>query len=93
MIAIVFSDSAYGNVKRDQIQRFDGRLVASELTNPDLVKMAESFGVAGYRANGPVELKAALRHAIRQSAPALIEVPVPDLPSPWGFIGLPKARG
>jgi thiamine pyrophosphate-dependent acetolactate synthase large subunit-like protein len=42
-----------------------------------MVKMAESFGVAAYRAEGVDEFRVALRDALDANAPALIEVPVP----------------
>ncbi len=45
-MAVVFSDGAYGNVKRIQQQAFNNRTIASDLHNPDFVKLAESFGIA-----------------------------------------------
>ncbi len=45
VVTLVFNNNAYGNVRRDQRERFDGRVVASDLVNPDFVKLAESFGV------------------------------------------------
>lgn len=92
VIAIVFSDGAYGNVKRDQMRHLHGRLVGSEFENPDFMKLADSFGIAGYRATSPEKLGSALKQAMQQAGPALIEMPVPELPSPWPFIGLPRAR-
>ena len=52
-IAVVFNDNAYGNVLRDQVNRFDGRVVGAELHNPDFVKLAEAYGVKGIRAEAP----------------------------------------
>ena len=43
-VVVVFNDSAFGNVRRDQTDRFNGRIYGSELHNPDFVKLAESFG-------------------------------------------------
>ena len=45
VVALVFNDNAYGNVKRIQQTNYEGRTVASDLTNPDFVKLAESFGM------------------------------------------------
>jgi|GEM_PF-3513817 len=39
-----------------------------------MLKLAESFNVAGYRVNSPVELKSVLAKAIDDDVPALIEV-------------------
>jgi acetolactate synthase-1/2/3 large subunit len=94
LTAIVFADGAFGNVRRIQQERFGNRLIASDLANPDFVRFAESFGAAGERARTPEELRAALRRAFaRRDGPALIEVPIGPLPSPWEFIFLPRVRG
>src|SRR6201999_891650 len=45
-VAVVFSDGAYGNVKRIQQLAYKGRTIASDLHNPDFVKLGESFGIA-----------------------------------------------
>jgi acetolactate synthase I/II/III large subunit len=82
-VAIVFNDSAYGNVRRIQQVSFDGRTIASHLANPDYVKLAESFGVMGRRAASPEALRAQLREAIAADEPTLIEVPVEQMPDPW----------
>ena len=53
VVTLVFNNNAYGNVRRDQRERFDGRVVASDLVNPDFVKLAESFGVAAASVKSP----------------------------------------
>jgi acetolactate synthase-1/2/3 large subunit len=93
LVAVVFNDGAFGNVRRIQQERFGNRLIASDLTNPDFIKYAESFGAAGRRARTPEELGAALRLAFARSEPTLIEVPVGPFPSPWEFIHMPAVRG
>lgn len=94
VVAVVFNDGAYGNVRTFQRQNFGGRLIASELRNPDFVKLAESFGAQGLRATTPEALRAALRRGFATTeGPTLIEVPVGELPSPWEFIMLPRVRG
>ena len=94
LVAIVFNDGAYGNVRRTQQERFGNRMIASDLSNPDFVRLADSFGVAGEQARNPEELRMALNRGFkRRDAPTLIEVPVPALPSPWEFIHLPRVRG
>jgi acetolactate synthase-1/2/3 large subunit len=94
LTAIVFADSAFGNVRRIQEERFGNRLIGSDLTNPDFVRFAESFGATGERARSPEELRGALKRAFaRRDGPTLIEVPTGPLPSPWEFIFLPRVRG
>ena len=86
VVAIVFADGAFGNVRRMQEELYDGRTIASDLQNPDFVKMAESFGCAAYRAESPDELAKVLPNAFKQSGPAVIEVPFPKTPDPWPII-------
>jgi acetolactate synthase-1/2/3 large subunit len=94
LVAIVFSDGAFGNVRRIQQERYGNRLIASDLANPDFVRLAESFGAAAERARKPDELRASLRRAFkRRDSPTLIEVPVGAFPSPWEFIHMPRVRG
>lgn len=93
VVCVVFNDGAFGNVKAFQKQNFGGRTIASDLRNPDFVRLAESFGAQGLRAGTPEELRAALRRGFAHSeGPTLIEVPMPEVPSPWEFIMLGKVR-
>lgn len=88
VVAIVFNNNAYGNVLRDQKQTYSGRYIGSDLTNPDFIKLSESFGVKSYRATSTSELKAMLAEALELNAPVLIEVPIEkgSEVSPWPFI-------
>ncbi len=82
-IAIVFNDNAYGNVRRIQQTSFDGRTIASDLHNPDYVKLAEAFGVTGRRAMSPQASQTELHGSNKGDEPTLIEVPVEQMPDPW----------
>lgn len=87
-ITLVFNDSAYGNVRRIQNVQFDGRTIASDLHNPDYVKLAEAFGVTGRRATSPEALGTQLRESIKDNEPTLIEIPVEAMPDPWKALNL-----
>lgn len=88
VVSIVFNNNAYGNVRRDQNTVFEGRLIGSELVNPDFVALAKSFGVWSKRVESAADLQAAITAALAQNAPALIEVPVEtgSETSPWDFL-------
>jgi acetolactate synthase I/II/III large subunit len=86
VVSIVFNDGAFGNVKRTQEQAFAGRLIASELVNPDFVALARSFGIDAERVDTPAELEGALRTALAGRAPALIEVRVGQMSNVWPVI-------
>lgn len=92
LVAVVFSDGAYGNVKRIQQQNYNNRTIATDLKNPDFVKMAESFGVEGMRAKSPAELKTTIEKAFTRKAPVLIDAPVGEMPDPWKHVMLGRVR-
>ncbi len=92
VVAIIFNDQAFGNVRRIQKQDYGNRLIASDLHNPDFQRLAESFGALGLRAKSPEELRQAIRQGFDHKGPVLIEVPVGELPDPWPIINLPRVR-
>ncbi len=92
LVAIVFNDNAFGNVRRIQQVRFNDHTIGSDLLNPDLVKLSELFGVPASRATNPAELRSTLDRALASNAPHLIEVPMPptlDLPQQFPMEPLP----
>ena len=94
LTVVVFNDGAFGNVRRTQEEQFGNRLIASDLSNPDFVRYAQSFGAEAERARTPQQLRAALKRAFkRRDTPTLIEVPVGPMPSPWEFLHMPRIRG
>jgi len=93
VVVVVFDNGAFGNVKRIQQERYGNRLIASDLQNPDFGKLADSFGVASFKAGDAKQLEAALYKAFALNAPALVWVPHGDVPSPWDMIMMPKVRG
>jgi acetolactate synthase-1/2/3 large subunit len=88
VVALVFNNNAYGNVLRDQTNFYKGRILASELVNPDFVKLGEAYGARAARVHSPGELKATLEKAFGEDAPWLIEIPVRpgDEATPWPYI-------
>lgn len=88
VVTLVFNNNAYGNVRRDQVQEFGGRVVASDLVNPDFVKLADSFGIKAARVTAPDRFRPALEKALADGGPYLIviEVPKDSETSPWAFI-------
>lgn len=96
LIVLLFNNSAFGNVRRDQMQFFDGNVVGSELTNPDFIKLAESFGATAYRSASPADFKGLLEQAILDSktGPVVIEIPCEkgSETSVWEFL-MPAGYG
>ena len=96
VILLIFNNNAYGNVRRDQINFFEGNVIGSELHNPDFVKLAESFGAEASRANSFEEFREQLTIAVEKSqdGPVVIEIPCEtgtEVPA-WEFI-MPAGYG
>ncbi|MCY4018908.1 MAG: thiamine pyrophosphate-binding protein [Chloroflexi bacterium] len=81
LVTIVFNNDAYGNVRTMQIRDYEERVIATDLLNPDFVKLAESFGANAFRAETETELRRALRYGFASDLPTLIDVPIGETPS------------
>jgi acetolactate synthase I/II/III large subunit len=92
VVFVVFNDNAFGNVKRMQQDLYGGRVIASDLTNPDFVKMADSFGAIGARAKTPEELVREVRRGLEADMPTVIDVPVGTFEAPFEFMTMGRVR-
>lgn len=88
LITVLFNNSSYGNVRRDQETRYGGRLIGAELVNPDFNALAEAYGIAAYQCDDAAGLRDTLQTAVASDQPALIEVSIEygTEASPWPFI-------
>ncbi len=77
IIAVVFNDGFYGNVRRDLEMDWGGDYGTS-FVNPDFAKMAETYGALGIKVNDPTKIDVALEEAISANKPTLIEVNMVD---------------
>jgi len=88
LVTVLFNNSSYGNVLRDQRRLFQGRESGSALKNPDFQTYARAFGVPSWRGSDSAGLRGALAEALSANSPALIEV-MTDITqeyAPWEFI-------
>jgi acetolactate synthase I/II/III large subunit len=93
VVCVVVDNSAYGNVKTIQKQSFGARHIAVDLSNPDFVAMAQSFGMEAGRADNAAQFEALLTRYIALEKPTLIHVPMGEVPSIWDFVKRPPSQG
>lgn len=74
IITLVVDNGAYGTIRMHQESHYPGRVVATDLRNPDFVALAESFGGKGYRVETTEAFAPALKAAMDAGAPALIHI-------------------
>ncbi|MBK8004686.1 MAG: biosynthetic-type acetolactate synthase large subunit [Gemmatimonadetes bacterium] len=69
----IFNNGYLGMVRQWQ-QFFHGRRYsATPIWSPDYVKLAEAYGIAGYRVQHSGQIEAAVAQALREPGPALVE--------------------
>lgn len=74
-IFLILNDNNYGLIEWKQ-QMSEGKSFGTNLGNPDFVKLAESFGINGYKPTDVAHLKQILSTAIADNELCVIEVPI-----------------
>jgi acetolactate synthase-1/2/3 large subunit len=87
LVALVFNNNMYGTIRMHQERRYPARTIGTDLGNPDLVALARSFGAFGALVTADAEFPAALRDALTEDRPAVIEIRTdPEQISVWRTI-------
>ncbi|MDO8428904.1 MAG: acetolactate synthase large subunit [Candidatus Diapherotrites archaeon] len=74
-VVIIFDDGMYGAITTRQQKKWNNQF-GSTFTNPDFVKLAESFGCHGYKITKTEELKPTIEKALNSEGIHIIDVPV-----------------
>src|SRR5438067_1194757 len=74
-VTVIWENHQYGSIVWKQEKKF-GRHFGTDFTNPDFVKLAESFGMAAWRIGSVDEFGERLRHALELDLPSLIVLPI-----------------
>jgi acetolactate synthase-1/2/3 large subunit len=74
-VNIVWENRQYGSIVWKQDKKF-GRHFGVDFTNPDFVKLAESFGMPAWRCEEVDVFRTHLRHAMTLDVPSVIVLPI-----------------
>jgi acetolactate synthase-1/2/3 large subunit len=77
VVLLVFNDGAWGVLRDRQRDYFGGRYFATDLLNPDFVKLAAAYGLAATRVESRNELSKVLGDAVRRDEFHLIDIRTP----------------
>jgi acetolactate synthase-1/2/3 large subunit len=76
VILLVVNNGMYGTIRMHQERRYPGRVVGTDLRNPDFVALAQAYGAHGALVERNDEIAGALDEALACGRPALIELRV-----------------
>ena len=74
LVVVVVDNGAYGTIRMHQEREFPGRVVATELTNPDFAAYARAFGAWAETVERTSDFAAAFAAARQAGRPALIHL-------------------
>jgi len=74
-VVVIFVDKKYSLIEWKQKNKF-GKAFGTSFNNPDFVKLAESFGIKGYRVKKASELLPLLKKVVKSKGVHVVEVPV-----------------
>jgi len=75
MLIIVLKNNSYGMIKEKQ-KGMGFKEFSLEFSNPDFVKLAESFGATGWKINHVTDLKQKLPKILNKKGVKLLEIPI-----------------
>lgn len=74
IIVVLLNNGIYGTIRMHQEREYPGRVVATELKNPDFAALARSYGGHGETVETTEEFATAFARARESGKPAVIEV-------------------
>ncbi len=75
VVNIIWENQQYGSIVWKQDKKF-GRHFGTDFTNPDFVRLAESFGLPAWRCESVEDFRMHLRRALTLDEPSVIVLPI-----------------
>jgi len=87
IIIIVVNNGIYATIRLHQERDYPGRVVGTDMVNPDFCALARAYGAHAELVTRTGEFKPAFKRAISANSPALIEIQMdPDILSPTATV-------
>jgi acetolactate synthase I/II/III large subunit len=97
VVFVVIDNGQYGTIRMHQERHYPGRPIGTDLTNPDFVALARSFGLQSRSVTGTDELVDTALSMVDSARPGLIHVPLAaemlTPPRPAAAHALPARNG
>ena len=75
IVNVIWENAQFGSIVWKQDKKF-GRHFGVDFTNPDFVKLADAFGLPGFRCDSVEDFGANLRRALELDVPSVVVVPI-----------------
>ncbi|MGI9659490.1 MAG: thiamine pyrophosphate-dependent enzyme, partial [Gaiellaceae bacterium] len=83
LVVLVINNGMFGTIRMHQEREYPGRVVGTDIANPDFVALARSFGAYGELVERTEDFAAAFDRALEARRPAVLELRVdPEALSP-----------
>ena len=76
IIVLISDNGLYGTIRMHQEREYPGRVIATELRNPDFVAYAQAFGGFGVRVEKTADFPAAFAAARQSGKPAIVQLKI-----------------
>jgi acetolactate synthase-1/2/3 large subunit len=76
IVILLVNNGMYATIRMHQERAFPGRVVGSDLVNPDFPTLARAYGAHGERVARTEDFEAAFERALASGTPAVLELPV-----------------
>jgi acetolactate synthase-1/2/3 large subunit len=88
IVFIVVNNAIYGTIRMHQERRYPGRVIGTDLRNPDFAALARAYGANGELVERTADFAPAFERARKADLPSLIELRVdPEVLTPSATVG------
>ncbi|MGI9317112.1 MAG: thiamine pyrophosphate-dependent enzyme, partial [bacterium] len=74
ILFLVINNRSYGTIRSHQERHYPGRVVGTDLTNPDFAALGRAYGAIGFTVNQTEEFEPVFEQAIASKRPTVIEI-------------------
>jgi acetolactate synthase-1/2/3 large subunit len=76
VVVVIMDNGQYGTIRMHQERDYPGRVVGTQLRNPDFAALARAFGGHGETVTTTAEFEPAFERALASKAPAILHVKI-----------------
>ncbi len=76
IIILLINNSSYATIRMHQERDYPGRKIATDLKNPDFVKLCKAMGADAYRVKGVEDFSQIFVNALKSKKVNVIEIPI-----------------